>query len=108
MLAVQNLCCSSTSSTFLVAKSYLTSIPNLPKGPATVFDFTADRHAIHGSAQDLGIQLPAQWLWDILDEFVYHYQSGTPDFFGNRSSDLPSQPSQVVHGSWFMLVFSWQ
>lgn len=25
--------------------------------------------------EDLGIQLPAQWLWDILDEFVYHYQT---------------------------------
>ena len=24
--------------------------------------------------EDLGIALPAQWLWDILDEFVYHYQ----------------------------------
>eukprot|EP00439_Symbiodinium_sp_Y106_P067513 s2602_g11.t1 len=25
--------------------------------------------------EDLGIALPAQWLWDILDEFVYHYQT---------------------------------
>ena len=25
-------------------------------------------------SEDLGIALPAQWLWDILDEFVYHYQ----------------------------------
>eukprot|EP00930_Biecheleria_cincta_P072530 TRINITY_DN5990_c0_g4_i1.p1 TRINITY_DN5990_c0_g4~~TRINITY_DN5990_c0_g4_i1.p1 ORF type:complete len:537 (+),score=120.59 TRINITY_DN5990_c0_g4_i1:44-1612(+) len=25
--------------------------------------------------EDIGIALPAQWLWDILDEFVYHYQT---------------------------------
>jgi len=25
--------------------------------------------------EDLCIALPAQWLWDILDEFVYHYQT---------------------------------
>eukprot|EP00933_Yihiella_yeosuensis_P017856 TRINITY_DN1484_c0_g1_i3.p1 TRINITY_DN1484_c0_g1~~TRINITY_DN1484_c0_g1_i3.p1 ORF type:complete len:538 (+),score=121.39 TRINITY_DN1484_c0_g1_i3:72-1616(+) len=25
--------------------------------------------------EDLCISLPAQWLWDILDEFVYHYQT---------------------------------
>jgi translation initiation factor 3 subunit L len=25
--------------------------------------------------EDLPIALPAQWLWDILDEFVYHYQT---------------------------------
>jgi len=25
--------------------------------------------------EDVGIALPAQWLWDILDEFVYHYQT---------------------------------
>lgn len=25
--------------------------------------------------QDLDAALPAQWLWDILDEFIYHYQT---------------------------------
>ena len=46
----------------------------------------------HPRAQDLGIQLPAQWLWDILDEFVYHYQSGTPA--------IPGGPWQLVHSWW--------
>lgn len=24
--------------------------------------------------EDLSVALPAQWIWDILDEFIYHYQ----------------------------------
>lgn len=27
------------------------------------------------NGQTLSVGLPAQWLWDILDEFVYHYQT---------------------------------
>jgi len=36
--------------------------------------------------QTLSVGLPNQWLWDILDEFVYHYQ--TFSFFRNKTLKL--------------------
>ena len=102
MFVVQSLCCSSTSSTFLVAKSYLT-ISNLQKGPATVFDFTtADRHAILPAPRTLVSScLPSgcgtSWMSSCTTT------SGELQKYGDRSDPshaIPGGPWQLVHSWW--------
>jgi len=42
--------------------------------------------------QDLSIALPPQWIWDILDEFVYHYQT----FCTSRSKAVKMQKDKDI------------
>jgi translation initiation factor 3 subunit L len=46
--------------------------------------------------EDLTVALPAQWIWDILDEFVYHYQ--TYCGFKNKSVVLEAKSQKSEMG----------
>jgi len=39
--------------------------------------------------EDLSISLPPQWIWDLLDEFIYHYQ--TYCFFRNKALKIQKE-----------------
>jgi translation initiation factor 3 subunit L len=34
-----------------------------------------DTHLLSDSEGPVALELPAQWLWDIVDEFIYQFQS---------------------------------
>lgn len=51
-----------------------------------LLDLIIEDMASDEADEDLSVALPAQWLWDILDEFVYHFQ--TYSTYRNKTGKL--------------------
>lgn len=48
----------------------------LSKSPLPIFHFSKfNIHSLTDSEGPVSLDLPEQWLWDIIDEFIYQFQS---------------------------------